>query len=86
LGDLQEYVAANFAWLAARPSWTAADVTVPPAIVLDRCLVGAGATLTGSGQLSEVIVWPGAHVVAPLSRAVVLTSGLVVPFDETAEN
>jgi mannose-1-phosphate guanylyltransferase len=98
LGDLQQYVAANFAWLdswlAARPqssilnpqSWTAADVTVPPDIVLDRCLVGSGARLTGRGRLAQVIAWPGAPVVAPLTRAVVLTSGRVVPFDETAEN
>jgi NDP-sugar pyrophosphorylase family protein len=98
LGDLRQYVSANFAWLdshlAARPqssilspqSWTAADVTIPPNVVLDRCLIGARATLTGAGRLNQVIAWPGAPVVAPLSRAVVLTSGRVVPFDEIAEN
>ena len=98
LGDLTQYVAANFAWLdawlASRPqshaasprSWTAADVTTPPGIALERCLIGAGARLTGTGQLSEVIAWPGASVVAPLVRAVVLASGRVVPFDKIAEN
>ena len=89
LGDLKEYVSANFAWLDAQVaahSWTAPGVSVPPAVTLERCLIGAGATLSGSGQLREVIAWPGAPVVAPLERAVVLTSGRVVPFDETAEN
>jgi mannose-1-phosphate guanylyltransferase len=98
LGDLGQYVLANFAWLdshvAARPqssilnpqSWTAPGVTTPSGITLERCLVGSGASLGGSGHLREVIAWPGAPVVAPLSRAVVLTSGRVVPFHETAEN
>ena len=98
LGDLEQYVAANFAWLdawlAARAqgpspnlrSWIAADVTPPPGLAVERCLIGSGASLTGSGQLSEVIAWPGASVLAPLSRAVVLASGRVVPFDEIAEN
>jgi mannose-1-phosphate guanylyltransferase len=98
LGDLKEYVAANFAWLdsflVSAPqssilnpqSWTAPGVSVPPAITLERCLLGSGARLSGSGALREVIVWPGAPVMAPLERAVVLTSGRVVRFDETAEN
>ena len=98
LGDLGQYVAANFAWLdcllAARAqsssfhlrSWVAEGATIPPGITLERCLIGGQATLTGSGPLAQVIAWPGAPVVAPLSRAVVLTSGRVVPFDETAEN
>jgi mannose-1-phosphate guanylyltransferase len=98
LGDLKEYVAANFAWLdaflASLPqssilnpqSWTAPGVSLPPAIAVERCLLGSGANLSGSGTLREVIAWPGAPVVAPLQRAVVLTSGRVVPFDETAEN
>jgi len=91
LGDLRAYVAANFAWLEQRAderggSWRASGVHVPPGIVLERSLLGAGAALSGSGVLSEVIAWPGARVVAPLARAVVLGSGRVVPFDETAEN
>lgn len=88
LGDLKEYVSANFAWLDALGDhcWTGPRVSVPPAVTLERCLIGAGATLSGSGPLREVIAWPGAPVVAPLERAVVLTSGRVVRFDETAEN
>jgi hypothetical protein len=98
LGDLKEYVAANFRWLDALPaartqssilnpqSWLAPGVNVPPQIQVERSLIGAGAVLGGAGSLAEVIVWPGAAVTAPLSRAVVLGSGRVVPFEETAEN
>lgn len=98
LGDLKEYVAANFAWLDAHVSsrsqssvhtphnWMAPGVGTPPAVTLERCLIGSEATLSGSGSLREVIAWPGAPVVAPLERAVVLTSGRVVRFDEIAEN
>jgi len=99
LGDLGAYVAANFRWLdeklaAGEPrglglpggSWLAPGVSPPSGIALERCLLGAGAVLGGVGTLAEVIVWPGAPVVAPLARAVVLSSGRVVSFDETAEN
>ena len=98
LGDLRAYVAANFSWLDALPAapaqssadfpgcWVADGVSVPAAIRVERSLIGAGVTLTGSGSLAEVIVWPDAVVRAPLARAVVLGSGRVVPFDETAEN
>ncbi len=92
LGDLAGYVAANFRWLDAQcptlggQSWLAAGTHVPNGVRIERGLVGAGATVTGSGTLREVIVWPGAIVTAPLSRAVVLGSGRVVPFEETAEN
>ena len=90
LGDLSAYVAANFAWLASRQlptvSWLAPNVAMPPDVTVERCLIGVGAKISGRGALTEVIAWPGATVVAPLSRAVVLSSGLLVPFDETAEN
>lgn len=88
LGDLEQYVAANFRWLEARgeSAWQAADAIVARGVRLLRSLIGAGASVTGAGELRDVIVWPGAHAVAPLSRAVVLGSGLVVPFAETAEN
>ena len=104
LGDLRQYVAANFAWLDALlasrvstsilnpqssilpESWTAPGETTPAGISLERCLIGSGVNISGKGSLTEVIAWPGAPVVAPLERAVVLTSGRVVPFDETAEN
>jgi mannose-1-phosphate guanylyltransferase len=98
LGSLGTYVSANFRWLDQRlahepqasgsgsGSWLAPGVSVPSGVALQRSLIGAGATASGEGSLAELIVWPGAHVVAPLARAVVLGSGRVVPFDKTAEN
>jgi mannose-1-phosphate guanylyltransferase len=90
LGDLREYCAANWAWLdAAQPrhgSWVGPGVAVPPGVALERCLLGAGATVSGQGVLREVIAWPGAPVRAPLSQAVVLGFGRVVSFIATAEN
>jgi mannose-1-phosphate guanylyltransferase len=88
LGDLQQYVAANFRWLDERGTgvWQAETARVASTVRLERCLVGAGAQVTGAGELRDVIVWPGASVQAPLSRAVVLTSGRVVPFETPAEN
>lgn len=86
LGDLPAYVAANFAWLDRRgaASWLASSARVAEGVELERCLVGQGATVSGAGRLSRVIAWPGASLTAPLSDAVVLGSGLVVPFP--AEN
>jgi mannose-1-phosphate guanylyltransferase len=86
LGDLAAYVAANFAWLsrAGLSSWRAPDARVPAAVTHERSLLGAGVQVEGAGALREVIAWPGARLRAPLSRAVVLSSGRVVPFD--AEN
>lgn len=92
LGDLASYVAANFRWLATAgagagaASWIAPGVQVPSSVEIERSLIGAGARLSGRGRLTEVIAWPGAPVAAPLARAVVLASGRVVRFDETAEN
>ena len=88
LGDLRAYVSANFEWLHARGegSWLGQGVSVAPGVAVERCLLGAGAKLSGTGAVTEVIAWPGAAFSAPLSRAVVLGSGLVVPFDGSAEN
>jgi mannose-1-phosphate guanylyltransferase len=88
LGDLKEYVAANFRWLDERGTgaWQAESARVASTVRLERSLIGAGAEVTGAGELREVIVWPGARVQAPLARAVVLASGRVVPFETPAEN
>lgn len=87
LGDLAAYVEANFEWLDRRGhrSWQAPEVVLPAGVELERCVLGAGVRVAGQGSLREVIAWPGASLSAPLERAVVLGSGLVVPF-ESAEN
>lgn len=86
LGDLAEYVAANQAWLGARNAWMGEGTVVASGVSLERSILGAGVRVTGSGLLRDVIAWPGAPVHAPLGRAVVLGSGLVVPFAGSAEN
>jgi mannose-1-phosphate guanylyltransferase len=90
LGDLGQYVAANFEWLAREhgpsASWLAPDVQLPPGVSVERCLLGAGARVSGSGALRRVIAWPGATLQAPLADAVVLASGRVVPLAPSAEN
>jgi NDP-sugar pyrophosphorylase family protein len=97
LGDLAQYVAANFRWLDGHlrrdsqptthdpSSWIAPSASVAPSVSVERCLIGARARVGGTGRLSEVIAWPGAVVWAPLARAVVLASGRVVPFEPPAE-
>jgi mannose-1-phosphate guanylyltransferase len=90
LGDLAQYVAANFEWLrrerGSGASWVAESAQLAAGIAVERSLIGAGVQVTGSGELSQVIVWPGATVAAPLERAVVLGSGRIVPFAASAEN
>jgi hypothetical protein len=89
LGDLSEYVAANFHWLESHANgqaWCSPTARVASDVRLERSIVGAGAQVTGTGALHDVIVWPGAQVQAPLSSAVVLSSGRVVPFAASAEN
>ncbi|RYZ02936.1 MAG: NDP-sugar synthase [Myxococcales bacterium] len=82
LGDLPAYVAANWAWLAARgaSSFVASGAELAPGVHVERSLIGAGAKVLGAGEVNGVIAWPGATLTAPLSRAVVLGSGLVVPW------
>lgn len=81
LGDLKEYVAANFAWLAqsGASSFVAPQVECAPGVDVQRSVIGVGAKLLGAGAVTDVIAWPGASFTAPLSRSVVLGSGLVVP-------
>jgi mannose-1-phosphate guanylyltransferase len=90
LGDLAAYVEANFEWLyrTVLGTWAASSSRVPPHVRLERSLLGDQVEVTGSGLVREVIAWPGARLNAPLSRAVVLGSGRVVPFDAAgaAEN
>jgi mannose-1-phosphate guanylyltransferase len=82
LGDLPAYLAANVAWLARRGaiSFVASCVEWAPGVEVERSVIGVGAKLLGEGLIKDVIAWPGASLTAPLSRAVVLSSGRVVPF------
>ena len=78
LGSLDDYLRANLAWLGTRAYAVGPGALVSDAVELERSVIGAGARVTGTGKLSECIVWPGAHAEAPLSRAVVTTGGRIV--------
>jgi mannose-1-phosphate guanylyltransferase len=70
VGDPKSYLAANLAF----PTNLG---VVDPQVRIGRASIGAGARVTGSGSLDRVVVWPGAHAIAPLMDAVVTESSIV---------
>jgi mannose-1-phosphate guanylyltransferase len=78
-GSLGDYLAANFAWLAARGAsqWVGEGARVVEGVALRRTIVGPGARVEGEGALDDCVVWPGATAMAPLARAVVTPRGVV---------
>jgi len=77
VGTLPEYLAANLAWLAGRAAHVAASADVGPDVALRGVVIGEGARVDGEGALTDVVVWPGAHVTAPLRRAIAAPEGIV---------
>ena len=71
IGTLDDYVAANLAWLGRRESFVHASASVDDGVTFDRSIVGEGARVEGSGAVERCIVWPGAAATAPLADAVV---------------
>lgn len=80
LGTPSAYLAANLAWLGDRSAFAHPTARVAQDVRLKRTIVGAGATVTGPGDLERCVVWPGATARAPLSSAVV-TPQRVVPIE-----
>lgn len=82
LGDLGQYVEQNLRWLgrSGKPCFVGFGARLEAGVTLERSVIGAGAQISGAGRVSEVIAWPGARLTAPLSRAVVCSSGRIVPF------
>lgn len=78
LGCLHDYLRANLEWLGERAHAVGPEAMVSQTVELDRSIIGARARVGGTGELSECIVWPGARADAPLSRAVVTSSGRIV--------
>jgi len=76
IGSAAEYLAANLdAADAVGGSVVAAHVTIAAGITIDRCVIGEGARVVGSGALRRVVAWPGAVVTAPLEDAIVTARG-----------
>ena len=79
IGTVDRYLAANLGWLAARglEHWTGQGAQVAPGVRLERSILGQSAAALGSGSISNCVVWPGAHVTAPLAGKVVTPNGVV---------
>jgi mannose-1-phosphate guanylyltransferase len=79
-GDLEAYLEANLAWLAERglSEHRGPAARIAPTVTLSATVVGAGARVEGRGALESCVVWPGVRALAPLSRAVVTPSRVVV--------
>ncbi|MBM4373661.1 MAG: nucleotidyltransferase family protein [Deltaproteobacteria bacterium] len=71
IGTPASYLAENLAWLERSDLASFVGDELPREVEAHRALVGARARVTGRGALTEVVVWPGASVEAPLARAVV---------------
>lgn len=74
VGDPASYLSANL----ADGTRIATDAVVAEGVDLERVVLGAGARVEGSGLLTDVVVWPGARAIAPLTGAVVVDSGEIV--------
>jgi mannose-1-phosphate guanylyltransferase len=73
VGSVASYLAANASWLAreGRASFVHPSARVAAGVDVTGSVVGEGAVVEGEGALRDVVVWPSARAVAPLSRAVV---------------
>jgi mannose-1-phosphate guanylyltransferase len=83
VGSVSAYHAANLKWLVENFGEGASSVhdsaRIGNEVTLASSVVGAGAHVEGAGKLERVVIWPGAHVLAPLAGAIVTTRGTVVP-------
>jgi mannose-1-phosphate guanylyltransferase len=75
VGSIAEYVAANRAWLGRHGvrEWAASDATVNASI--EGSIVGSGACI--DAPANRCIVWPEAHVTAPVVDAIVTRRAIV---------
>jgi len=78
--DLGSFLKSQLAWLGERnlQSYVGERAQIESGVVLEQALVGASATVQGSGRLTRVIVLPGASARAPLADAIVAPSGRVI--------
>ena len=78
VGTPSAYLRENLRWLGEHvknsQNFVHPDAVVAKTVDLVKCVVGAGAKITGSGRLERVVVWPYASVVVPISDAIVTRS------------
>jgi mannose-1-phosphate guanylyltransferase len=80
LGTVESYLEENLRWLRASnmPSYAGDGSVVQNGVDVMDSVLGECSTVLGHGVLSEVVVWPGATVTAPIDRAIVMRSGEIV--------
>lgn len=82
IGTPATYLRANLDWLAqhanaASGSFIASSATIASGVRVASSVVGSGARITGSGELTHCVIWPGSTAVAPLSGCVVTPESMV---------
>lgn len=78
-GNLDAYLNTNVAWLRQRGLTSVAQgASVADGITLERTVVAPGGRVIGVGKVSECVVWPGAVLTAPATRAVAVTTTDIV--------
>jgi NDP-sugar pyrophosphorylase family protein len=81
IGTPESYLRANLDWLErhgdGRGAYVAASAVVEPGVTLEASVVGAGATVFGTGTIERCVIWPGSSVRAPLYGSVVTPNGVV---------
>lgn len=82
IGTPATYLRTNLDWLiehanAANGSFIAASATVAAGVSIASSVVGSGARVTGSGPVTDCVIWPGSTAVAPLAGCVVTPDSIV---------
>ncbi len=81
IGTIASYATANFNWLREQELtiWSDSETRISSGVSPSEVIVGRYAQISGTGPLRRVIIWPYAHLDAPLSNAIVTSSGSIVP-------
>lgn len=85
IGTPEAYLEANLHWLDRWPdnNWVSEQVVLGPQVQVRRSVIGAGAEVTGSGEIDCCVILPGARAAAPLRRSIVTPSGIVIGVPST---
>ena len=81
VGTIETYLDANLRWLVEQgsdESFVGPSAEIGAGVELVRSVVGAGARISGAGEVQGSVIWPGASARAPLDGVVVMSSGRVV--------
>ncbi len=80
LGTVEAYLEENLRWLreSGVTTYLGEGAVVQAGVNVVESILGDCTSVIGHGVLSEVVVWPGATVAAPLERAIVMRSGQIV--------